>query len=493
MTVFAIEIPDNVRISVKADLEYLTTYILLELEDWFEDEISFVRRCIEPGMLAFDIGANHGVYTLTMAALMKDAGHVWAFEPSSQPLSLLRRSIHENGFLDRITVLDCALSDRAGTAPMGVSTTQSEGNSLHRLAGETEEVRLDTLDATWQRLGAPAIDFVKLDAEGEEEKILRAGTRFLTECQPLIMFEIQRTSGEQAALAIAFVAMGYGIYRLVPGLGLLAPVDLTAGYDYFQVNLFACKPERAARLAARGLLAREVNDASTLSLPQPDPGTLLGSRPFAAGLANGWLRGAATGNALACVLAAEDEQRSPAERIGLLLRGVTGLEESLKAEDHPATRLSLLRALRAYGRRGEMMKHLQPLLDQGAGTVAAALAERPFLPPLAAWDAAPVRGGVEAWTAALLADTLAISCHHSTYYSLDSVGALWEQRSNPNSTVAMFRRLFLMILRSGRTVRFTDERNDTLLRASAEHRNADIWKWLLDPNRTAGGAATAAG
>lgn len=465
----------------------MTTYMLLEFEDWFEDDISFVRRWIEPGMLAFDIGANHGVYALTMAARMKGDGHVWAFEPSSQPLTLLRGSIVENGFQDGVTVLDCALSDRTGTALMGISTLQSEGNSLHRLTGDTEEVRLDTLDAVWERMGAPAIDFVKLDAEGEEEAILRGGRRFFAEGQPLVMFESNNDGAENAALPVAFAAMGYDIYRLVPGLGLLVLCDRATGHDRFQVNLFACKPERAARLAARGFLAGAMTDAASPARRLPDVRSLLGARPFAAGLVGGWLRDSTTEHALACLLAAPDPQRSAAERVGLLHRGTTGLEEALGAEEHPATRLSLLRALLACGRRGEMMRHLRPLLDQGAAAVAAALAERPFLPSLPAWDAAPVRGGLEAWTAALLADTLATSCHHSTYLSLDCAGALWDQRGNPNSTVAMFRRLFLMFLRSGRMIRFTDERNDTLLRASAEHRNPGIWTWLLDPDRKAAG------
>lgn len=481
MAMFSITIPEDVRVFTAANIDQLTTYILLELEDWFEDEISFVRRCVEPGTLAFDIGANHGVYALTMAALMRGDGHVWAFEPSSQPLSLLRASIAGNGFQDRITVIECALSDRAGTALMGVSSTQSEGNSLHRVQGETEEVRLDTLDAVWQRLGAPAIDLIKLDAEGEEENILRAGARFFQECQPLVMFEVQSTAAENTALMASFTAMGYGIYRLLPGPGILVPFDPAAGVDYFQVNLFACKPERAARLAARGLLARGVTDAPAVSAPLPDVRTVLAARPFATELARGWLPDPAAGDALACVLAAEEPQRPPAERAGLLHRGVTGLEEALKAQEHPAARLSLLRALRACGRRGEMMKHLQPLLDAGAGAVATALAERPFLPSLPAWDTAPVRGGLEAWTAALLADTLATSRHYTTFLNQDCVSALWEQRGNPNCTVSMYRRLFLIILRAGRTIRFADGNNDTLLRASAEHRNTHIWKHLLNP------------
>src|SRR5262249_20657349 len=45
----------------------VTTYVLIEQEDWFEREIAFVRRLLQPGMRVIDIGANYGTYTLTMA------------------------------------------------------------------------------------------------------------------------------------------------------------------------------------------------------------------------------------------------------------------------------------------------------------------------------------------------------------------------------------------------------------------------------------------
>jgi hypothetical protein len=41
--------------------------VLIEQEDWFEKEICFVRRVLQPGTCAADIGANYGTYTLAMA------------------------------------------------------------------------------------------------------------------------------------------------------------------------------------------------------------------------------------------------------------------------------------------------------------------------------------------------------------------------------------------------------------------------------------------
>ena len=52
----------GMKICVPAALDHITTYVLLEQEDWFEDEIRFVRRFLRPGMRAVDVGANFGVY-----------------------------------------------------------------------------------------------------------------------------------------------------------------------------------------------------------------------------------------------------------------------------------------------------------------------------------------------------------------------------------------------------------------------------------------------
>ena len=93
------------------------------------------------------------------------------------------------------------------------------------------------------------ISFVKIDAEGEEENIIEGGHRFFAEHSPLIQYEIKAGSGLNLGLANVFAALGYQSYRLVPGLDVLVPFDPQSA-DGFLLNLFCCKPDRAARLAA---------------------------------------------------------------------------------------------------------------------------------------------------------------------------------------------------------------------------------------------------
>ena len=61
----------------------ITTYTLIEQEDWFEKEIAFARRTLRPGARAIDIGANCGTYTLAMAQAVGPEGRVWAYEPTN--------------------------------------------------------------------------------------------------------------------------------------------------------------------------------------------------------------------------------------------------------------------------------------------------------------------------------------------------------------------------------------------------------------------------
>ena len=93
-----IVIKNDVTVSVPASLRLMTPYVLHEQHDWFEDEIKFVRHYLKPGMNVIDIGANYGLYTLTAAKLLGEAGKLWAFEPTETTSSYLKNSISLNGF-----------------------------------------------------------------------------------------------------------------------------------------------------------------------------------------------------------------------------------------------------------------------------------------------------------------------------------------------------------------------------------------------------------
>ncbi len=151
-----------------------------------------------------------------------------------------------------------AVSDREGRGTL-IGGAHSELGHLQRGQdiGTGESVTLVTLDACRARLGLRDIAFIKIDAEGAEAEIIEGGRRFFAEESPLVMFEVR--PGETAIdtdLVARFERLGYRAYRLVPGLGLLAPVDGTRPLDPFTLNLFACRDDRARLLERRGLLAR---------------------------------------------------------------------------------------------------------------------------------------------------------------------------------------------------------------------------------------------
>ena len=248
-----LRIPAGIEVCVRNDLSSITSYVLAEQEDWFEPELAFVRGWLKPGMTAIDVGANHGVFALTMARLVGPAGRVTAFEPGPEAQELLERSIARNG-LASLELVRAAVGETCGQAQLHDGHGSSEAVSLAACAGRPgRQVRVTTLDAEWQRLGCPAVDFVKIDVEGFEAQVIAGARRLLMQAEPLVMFEISGDRARLGELGPRLEALGYAIYRLLPGPGVLVPaaVEEISG---FQLNLMACTAARAAELADAGLL-----------------------------------------------------------------------------------------------------------------------------------------------------------------------------------------------------------------------------------------------
>ena len=255
---------NDISVVVPDSLNLITTYVLREQGDWFEDEIKFVRLLLKPNQKAIDIGANYGLFTLSMAKIVGPGGRIWAFEPASSTAALLSESLAINEFSH--VVLDRrALSEHAGTAQLSLNNN-SELNELVRdgaSAEASETVTLVSLDDAMQEHGWSGIEFVKIDAEGEEAAIIRGGKKFFQTQSPLVQYEVKAGQTVHLELVQAFVDLGYESYRLVPGLGALVPFDPREEVDDYLLNLFCCKPDRAGKMAAEGqlVLADEVQAA----------------------------------------------------------------------------------------------------------------------------------------------------------------------------------------------------------------------------------------
>jgi hypothetical protein len=82
---------DGVRIVVPNSIELITPYVLHEQQDFFEDELPFVRGLLQAGQKVIDIGANYGVYTLERLEDIHELG--FGSPEMERRLDLVRRRI----------------------------------------------------------------------------------------------------------------------------------------------------------------------------------------------------------------------------------------------------------------------------------------------------------------------------------------------------------------------------------------------------------------
>lgn len=143
--------------------------------------IEWLRAMPEGAVLA-DIGANVGMYTV-FAALARSA-RVVAFEPESRNYAVLNENLRLNKLADRVMALCAGLSDRRGVERLYLSEVNA-GSSCHSL-GEavgfdlkpraaafeqgTVALRFDDLVAAGD---IPAPDYVKIDVDGFEHRVIR--------------------------------------------------------------------------------------------------------------------------------------------------------------------------------------------------------------------------------------------------------------------------------------------------------------------------------
>jgi FkbM family methyltransferase len=428
---------DGVRVVVPDSLNLITPYVLREQEDWFEDEIKFLRRLLKRGQRVIDIGANYGVYTLSMAKAVGPTGRVWAFEPASSTASRLAEGITVNNFA-HVTLERSALSSSSGTARLSLNQ-DSELNSLVRgnsPANATETVPLATLDQLIESAGWQDIEFVKMDAEGEEANILRGGKRFFSEMSPLVQYEVKADTHLHMDLVQAFAALGYGSYRLVPGLDLLVRFDAAEQPDGYLLNLFCCKPDRAARLADEGFLLASGPDRRNAENQGISNETIrdggrddaydwrhtIAKLRYGARLAGLWEQTVAAGHsgevvkALSSYARSRDASLSAARRFNALESSFNRLRLLCERDPSHLRLASLARAALDYGARSLAVNALWQLSHSISQHKTADPSE-PFLVPGERFDSIPPGDALGNWILAAVLEELERKGSFSSYYT----------------------------------------------------------------------------
>jgi FkbM family methyltransferase len=187
---------------------------------WEPELIELVSKTVKSGFTVVDVGAHIGYYSLLFSRLVGPQGHVIAFEPVPKNFEFLSENLKLNT-CSNVEPMNRAVLDRHeqiiiempedDPLPVGVSfaNPDNKGNVL------IEAVSLD--DTVLRR--TKRVDFLKVDAEGAEGKVLDGARSLIERDHPLIMMEVHHFDGrlENSTIPAKLTGLGYHLQQIDRG------------------------------------------------------------------------------------------------------------------------------------------------------------------------------------------------------------------------------------------------------------------------------------
>jgi FkbM family methyltransferase len=172
--------------------------------------------------VAFDIGANLGMFTCLLAEM--GAKHVHAFEPIPDTFCRFRNNVKANGYLEQCH-LNCMAAGHGRELVTFHIREDSPATNRMAMPGKppvcsstsTQVVASIDLDGYCQSQGVEFIDFLKIDVEGMEPYVLQGAEKLLKERKiAVILIEICPVNLKSVGLSPADLYREFETYRYSP-------------------------------------------------------------------------------------------------------------------------------------------------------------------------------------------------------------------------------------------------------------------------------------
>lgn len=153
---------------------------------------------VGPGMVAYDVGAHVGYYTLLSSTLVGATGRVVAFEPLPDNIDFLKRHIGLNG-LENVQLVEAAVAERDTSMTFNVAPSRSMGFLTD---DGSLQVTVVSLDNCISQKKFPIPQVIKIDVEGAEARVLKGATELITSHQPVVFLATHGEDAHQESLAL---------------------------------------------------------------------------------------------------------------------------------------------------------------------------------------------------------------------------------------------------------------------------------------------------
>ena len=215
---------------------------LLEYGEWSELEIDLYKDIIKTNDIIIEVGSHIGSHTVPLSKIVKE-GRLYAFEPQLLLFNLINKNIKENNIHNTKIYLE-AVSNKEETIKLNqvdyekLYTNNNEINSggidFKNLVSNNDGYKINvvTLDNKFKHL--EKLDFVKIDAEGNEFEILEGSKYLINKFHPIIYFEFIPGKDPNTLNSINFLdSFGYVFYSHI------TPLFNIDNFNKNKVNIFS--------------------------------------------------------------------------------------------------------------------------------------------------------------------------------------------------------------------------------------------------------------
>lgn len=197
----------------------------LTLRVYERGEITFVSRTCKPGMVFVDIGANVGLYSAIALHLTGPDGRIISLEPHPESRNFLSRTLAANDDSGkRYQIVPAAASDCDSTTSLFMNPQNKGDNRLYEteLTAHSTLIRTRRLDDILAEFGAPTINYLKIDVQGLEHRVIAGARETIARSPRLILLSeifpdgIRASGGDPMAYVELLASMGFDLYELSP-------------------------------------------------------------------------------------------------------------------------------------------------------------------------------------------------------------------------------------------------------------------------------------
>jgi FkbM family methyltransferase len=178
---------------------------------WEMDSIALLQRLFKQynlngqNLIIADVGANIGYYSMYFSKYLGQGAQIFAFEPSTSILPVLKKNVDVNG-INNVTILEQACSNHTGVEEffIGAHHHQSSligdwaNNSTVGTKASVATITLDDYFFNYNKQQYP--DIIKMDIEGGGTYALKGCDVCITSKRPFILIECHTPDEDQAVI-----------------------------------------------------------------------------------------------------------------------------------------------------------------------------------------------------------------------------------------------------------------------------------------------------